>query len=198
MIVSNKSDNENDENIVKIYLDLKYSGDKADRVIKQCLKKLSKYFKHNIHVKFILNYQTTKMSFFTNTKDKTSTLSQSSIVYKFSYPGCTSSYIGKTDRTLFKKTEEHGYSNPNENDQSAIYEHISVCQNFCHIHDIFKTLNNDVNINKLNIAQIRDNSAILDKAANWNVLLFKEALYIKRQKPSLNNGLKATKELQLF
>ena len=131
-------------------------------------------------------------------KDKTPALSQSSIVYKFNCPGCNSAYIGKTDRTLFERTEEHAYNNPNKNDRSAIYEHISTCPNFCHVHDIFRTLNNDVNINKFNIAQIRDSTVILDKAANWNVLLFKEALYIKRQKPSLNSGLKASKELQLF
>ena len=59
-------------------------------------------------------------------------------------------------------------------------------------------MDNNVNVNKFNVSQIRNNTIILDKATNWNVLLFKEALYIKRQKPSLNCGLKASKELQLF
>ena len=34
------------------------------------------------------------------------------------------------------------------------------------------------------------NNIVIDKADNWNELLFKE--------PSLNTGLKALKELQLF
>ena len=42
------------------------------------------------------------------------------------------------------------------------------------------------------------NNIVIDKAGNWNELLFKEALLIKSPKPSLNTGLKALKELQLF
>ena len=184
--------------MINIYLELKYSGTKADRLIKQCFKKLHRCFKKEKQVKFILKYQTTKLSFFTNTKDKLSPLSQSSLVYKFNCPGCNSSYIGKTERTLHERTAEHAYENKKNEEQSAIYEHISTCPNYDHIQNMFATLNNDIMINKFNISQIRNNTIIIDKANNWNVLLFKEALYIRRQRPSLNCGLKASKELQLF
>ena len=43
----------------------------------------------------------------TNMKDKLNLLSRSNVVYQFSCPGCASSYIGKTDRTLFERTKEH-------------------------------------------------------------------------------------------
>ena len=71
-----------------------------------------------------LDYKTTKLSYFTNTKDKISLLSQSSVVYKFVYPGCSSSYIGKTECTLWEKTEEHAYKNNNQKEQNVIYEHL--------------------------------------------------------------------------
>ena len=44
---------------------------------KKCIKKLYKSFKREINVKFVTHYKTTKISFFTNTKDKTPSLSQS-------------------------------------------------------------------------------------------------------------------------
>ena len=44
----------------------------------------------------------------------------------------------------------------------------------------------------------RRNTIIFDRGNNWNVSLFKEALMIKKHRPSLNCGLKESKELQLF
>ena len=43
------------------------------------------------------------MSFFINTKDETPSLSQSSVVYQFTCPGCSCNYIAKTERTLNEK-----------------------------------------------------------------------------------------------
>ena len=42
------------------------------------------------------------------------------------------------------------------------------------------------------------NPIIIDRFKNLNILLFKEALKINEIKPTLNKGLKASKELQLF
>ena len=47
-------------------------------------------------------------------------LNKSHIVYKFSCPGCQSSYIGKTDRTLLTRTREHAVTDK----ESAIYKHL--------------------------------------------------------------------------
>ena len=52
--------------------------------------------------------------------------------------------------------------------------------------------------NKFDINQIRTNTIVFNKADNWKELLFKKALLIKSHKPSLNNGFKASNELQLF
>ena len=83
---------------------MNYSGESAERMVKKCIKKLYKSFKRKINIKFVTHYKTTKISFFTNTKDKTPSLSQSSVVYKFTCPGYSCHYIGKTERTLSERT----------------------------------------------------------------------------------------------
>ena len=87
--------------MIIIFIKIKYSGETADRLIKQCMKKLCKCFKREKRVKFVLQYEATKSSYFTNTKDKISLLRQSSVVYKIVCSGCSSSYVGKTERTLW-------------------------------------------------------------------------------------------------
>ena len=85
-------------------VNLNYSDETAERMVKSCIKKLYRSFKREINVKFVTHYKTTKMSFFTNSKDKTPSLSQSSVVYKFTCPSCSCNYIGKTERTLHERT----------------------------------------------------------------------------------------------
>ena len=73
-----------------------------------------------------------------------------------------------------------------------------ACEHYYHIVDLFNFSNNSFNLNKFNICQIRNNTTVIDKANNWNILLFREADMIKTHRASLNCGLKAFKELQLF
>ena len=48
------------------------------------------------------------------------------------------------------------------------------------------------------ISLVTDNTNIIDGFKNFKILSFKEALKINGRKPTLNTGLKASKELQLF
>ena len=48
------------------------------------------------------------------------------------------------------------------------------------------------------VTTVKENIRIIDRARRWGILLFKEALYIKEENPTLNNGLEASKELKLF
>ena len=54
----------------------------------------------------------------------------------------------------------------------------------------------DLRSSHVNLVQM--NTRIIDRHKNWKVLLFKETIKIKETKPTLNTGLKASKELQLF
>ena len=42
----NNTSNDNDTDVVRIYIKIKYSEETADRLIKQCIKKLYKCFKN--------------------------------------------------------------------------------------------------------------------------------------------------------
>ena len=195
---SNNITEESTTDTVNIFIDLKFSANTADRIVKNSIKKLYKCFNQEVTIKFVLHCQTTKLYYFTNTKDKTPFLSQSSVVYKFVCPRCKSCYVGKTDRTLHERTKEHAYAKGNKNEQSAVYEHLPSCFHYSHIADLLKIYTNNFNSNQFNVSQIRHNAIIIDRGNNWNVLLFKEALMIKKHRPSLNYGLKASKELHLF
>ena len=48
------------------------------------------------------------------------------------------------------------------------------------------------------IQSLQETIKILDNDRNWNQLLYKEALNIERKDPSLNKGLKASRQLKLF
>ena len=83
---------------------------------------------------------------------------------------------------------------------------IFLCEHLAFIHNLFNLLDTLNNIttptisghNKDKINVVQNNTMVLDYDDNWNLLLYKEAFHIKRQLPSLNNGLKSSKDLYLF
>ena len=174
--------------------------------VKKLVKKLKRKLRRCLvdpNVDIRIKEKTTKLCFFTSTKDKTPQLSQSNVVYKFTCPGCNSSYIGKTNRTLLVRTQEHALTDK----ESAIYKHLRDCDNIKHIQDLYnlpdvftnENISSITVINKEFFAQtVRDNTNIIDRDDNWNLSLYKEAYHIKRLTPFLNNGLKASRELRLF
>ena len=147
----------------------------------------------NQKVNFVCRYSITKTSFFTNMKDKLNKLNKSNVVYQFSCPGCESSYVGKTEQTLVEITKEH-VTRAN----SAIKGHLDNCLNLEHLFSINNLILNDVNTHEFRLNIVRQNTRIIDESNNWNVLLFKEAYHIKEKCSILSNGVKASREMQLF
>ena len=135
-----------DENTPKIYFNLHYAGDQGEQLLKKCFKKLQRSL--NREAIFVPKYTVTKLSFFTNMKDKLPKLSKSNVIYNFACPGCQSSYIGITNRTLFIRTKEHA-----SREESAISVHLNDCSGVKHIYDMFNFFGNDVDVDdfKLNI-----------------------------------------------
>ena len=107
--------------------------------------------------------------------------------------GCESSYIRKAEQTLFKRTKGHVILA-----DSAIKGHLDNCLNVKYLFSINNSLQNDVNKHKFSLSFVRQNTRIIDESNNWNVLLFKEAYHIKEKCPILNNGVKASRAMQLF
>ena len=119
-------------------------------------------------------------------------------IRKFVCPGCKSCHVGNTGFTLQETTKERAYVKGSKNGQSAIYEHLPLCTHYSHISDLFKIYTNRFKSNQFNASQIRDNTIILDMGNNCKVLLFKEALIIEKHRLTLNYGLMASKESELF
>ncbi len=82
-----------------------------------------------------------------------------------------------------------------------VYNHLLIIRDLCTLPD---NLNTDIvppsisNDKEYFTHVVRDNTTVLDCVSNWNLLLNKEAYYIKRLTPSLNNGLKSSIELHLL
>ena len=124
-------------------------------------------------------------------QDKLNKLGKSNVVCQFSCPGCESSYIGKTERTLFKRTKYHV-----THAGSAIKGHLDNYLNMEHLFSINNLILNDVNTHKFRLNLVLQNTRIIVQSNNWNVLLFKEAYHINEKCPILNNGVKASREMQ--
>ena len=159
-----------------IWLTITFVGDLTTQLVKKLKRKLRRcLIDPNVDIR--IKQKTTKLCFFTSNKDKTPRpLSRSNVVYEFTCPGCNSSYIGKTNRTLLVRTQEHALTDK----ESAIYKHLHSCDQIKHIQvlyslpDVFVNENNPLSIamNKEFLTQtVRGNTNIIDSDDNWNLLL---------------------------
>ena len=152
------------------------------------VKKLLKKIQRNLiqPVKFVVIYDTKKISYFLPKKDKILNPLRSNIVYEFTCPGCNSSYVGKTERNLATRLSKH--SDPQK---SSISKHLSECEHanyILNLNHIFDNLNdiNDSDTNKPdtplsfhNLIQANTLQTSHSQTPTSNLLLFLEALYIK-------------------
>ena len=185
-----------DKDLKKIWITLPYIGVKGESLIKSTVKKLRTNFKENVTI--ITRFNDTKMSMFCSNKDKLKFEQISNLIYEFTCPGCQKKYIGKTDRCLSIRLNEHA-----TRDDQPIHQHLTSCMDFNYIVQLFKMPEIDDNCNVVDQNQhladaVMSNVAIVDTNHNWSQLEFLEAYYIKTHDPAINVGLKASKELQLF
>ena len=157
-------------------------------------KRLFKLLRKDKDVIFKIQFQTTKLSFFTSNKDRTPFLSSSYLVYQYSCPGCCQSYIGKTESTLFNRTLQHAWSDQ----KSAVYKHFRHCRAWNDIVGFLEIDGEEVDTRELQINTVRQNTKIITRSDNWLKLAFLEALAIKQYKSNLNTGIRSCKELALF
>ena len=188
-----KQNKEEMDDPVIIWLRIPYAGSAGENLVSNLKRKLKHCFKKNINFKFNVTYSTHKIAFYTNMKDTTPQMYKSNIVYKFTCPGCNAAYIGKTERNLFQRCNEHATTK-----DSAIYNHMKECSELHYLNTLL-TLNLDsFDSRDISIETVKNNTKVIDSSDNWSKLLIKEALYIKSEKPLLNNGLKASRDLYPF
>ena len=114
-------------------------------------------------------------------------------MYKFCSPAYNNKYIGKTVRNFDTRVQEHSGSD----EKSPVYNHLLECEHFnyvANLHSLPPSNNLAEYLKHVKIA-VYDNTKIIDNSQRWVEL---ESLHIKYEKPKLNCGIKATKELVLF
>ena len=94
-----------DADLPRVWVRLPYLGKRGESLVKSCVSKIRRYLQNPI--KFIIVYDTKKVSYFCSNKDKVPELSRSNVVYEITCPGCMKTYIGKTDRCIYKRLTEH-------------------------------------------------------------------------------------------
>ena len=190
----NHAKNKNEDNITTLYMSLPYLGDKSEQSIRNTKRQLQRLFKTPDKIKFNIQTKSTKLSFYTSNKERIAFLSNSHVVYRYQCPGCAKSYVGKTDTTLFRRSNQHGWTQKD----SAIFQHFARCDAYQSIIQMFQIDDHDIDVKEFQINTVRDNLEILHRCDNWSQLTFLESLTIKEFKPKLNDGFKGTKEPQLY
>ena len=69
--------------MIKLYINLPYMRYAEEQLIRSCIKKLKISIRKEVQVKFVVTYNTTKLSFFTNSKDRITKLAYSNMFYHF-------------------------------------------------------------------------------------------------------------------
>ena len=83
-----------------------------------------------------------------------------------------------------------------------MHRHLKNCSYFQELGQLYslpcdaETVNIDIKEHLINA--VLNNCGIIDQIDYWSQLSFLEAYYIKTLKPEINDGLKASKELDLF
>ena len=76
----------------------------------------------------IVSYETKKTAMFCSAKDSIPIHQKTNVIYKITCPGFNEYYIGKTDRNLVWRLNEHA-----SREGQPIYQHLSKCEHFVHI-----------------------------------------------------------------
>ena len=102
---NNINNSENNTDVETIWINIPYLGDTRDHLLQTLKRKLKRHLINDVRFKVIQSTQ--KFSYYTNMKDQISKLMKLYVVYQFKCPGCDKRYIGKTERNLCTRTEEH-------------------------------------------------------------------------------------------
>ena len=100
----NINNNKDDRNAS--WVNRPYLGKKGEGMTNSLIRKLKRSFKENIKFKTV--YKTNKLSTFSNLKDSISAEQKSNVIYRITCPGCFQKYVGKSNRNLFTRFDEHG------------------------------------------------------------------------------------------
>ena len=108
-------------------------------------------------------------------------------MYEFVCPGCSANYVGKTERTLYERNVEHVW-NDKDNVINIHFNESNGVQHMFNIAKLTPLLFSDSLVNEVHdrrtshINLVHMNKRIINRHKNWNILLFKEAIKIKKKR----------------
>ena len=84
------------------------------------------------------------------------------------YLRCKEDYVGKTDRNLVTRLNEHAF-----HEDQPMYQHLSKCEHFSHIVDLYRLPDIDASTTDINNKQnfvmaVISNFCVLDTCCNWS------------------------------
>ena len=134
-------------------------------------------------------YTTTKLSDFCGVKDKIPNEQKNDVIYNINCPGCGEDYIGKTDCCFGVRMHEQG----NKTGQPML-SHLEGCEAFNYMTSLMAL----PDIDEKKALKIEKHSHISEAVKHNSKLCYLESFMIKKHKSKINDGIKASRELQLF
>ena len=194
-VVSNVND-ENVENVNEIFVRLPYCGDTGERLMSKCISRINRELK--VKVKYKILYNTCKISNFCCVKDAIPKGQKNNVIYQIKCPGCNEVYIGKTNCCVEKRMHEHA-----EKPDQPMYLHLKSCECFQQSVDMFNLPDIDSRCEPIlpqshYVSAVLDNYSIIKTNHNSAHLALCETYFIRKNKPKLNEGLKACVDFKVF
>ena len=164
-----EKDNVNKDIIPTICIRLPYIGNKGEHLLKQCIRNVKRNC--NTDMKFVILYNTKKISYYCTVKDKIPLAQKSSVIYQITCPGCLKRYVGKTDRCFHIRMSEHG-----RKPDQPMHRHLKNCRDFQELGQLYSLPCNgetvDIDIKEHLINAVLNNCRIIDQNNNWSQLSF--------------------------
>ena len=82
---------------------------------------------------------------FCSAKDSIPIRQKANLIYKVTCPGSNEDYVGKTDRNLITRLNEH-----TSHEDQPMYQHLSKCEHFAHIIDLHRLPDIDASTAEIN------------------------------------------------
>ena len=99
---------------------------------------------------------------FCSVKDKIPTHQKSNVIYTTKFSGCGEDYVGKTDRCVITRLNEHS----NRSDQPK-FQHLQHCEKILETMTLYQLSDIDPDVSTVNL-QTRITSAVSN---NWKTLI---------------------------
>ena len=113
---------------------------------RNCFKKGKKFLKENICFKTF--YGTKETVIFCSAKNSIPIHHKANVICKVTYPGCNEYYVGKTDRSLVTRWNEHVFR-----EDQPMCQQLTKCEHFAHIIDSLRLPDIDVSTKDINNKQ---------------------------------------------